>query len=777
MDCLSDQSLRKLLLATATPQESDEWEDHLEACLRCRDRLRAIEEASRKPVGKLFSTVLPDSGLRTEAQDAEEARRLAKQFDFNAIRNRPNSDSEIGTSRDPNFWIGKTLGQYQVLSKLDEGGMGIVFVALHMSLKRQVALKLLHPRLEVSQSAILRFKQEMEILGQLDHPNLAKATDAGESNGTYFIVMELLTGSTLEQVLKSRTQELNSRIIAEWMLQAAAGLEYAHRHGLIHRDIKPANLHLGNDGKVRVLDLGLAAFIQHEEELRKKELNTSLITQSHEVEEKTELSLTQNGYVVGTRSFMSPEQYRGEKLDSRSDLYAFGCTLYKMLSGKSPTWMRGVRQEEHDREVELAVVELETKGVSSSQNLDLLRELLKFHPADRPRDMRTVIDRLRDWTKVEIEEPYVATESKPKEPMRLGAVPPPHVSAQATTIPQTPHSSNAVMLLGFLCIVLMLFVGCIAVVPALFLFRYQSVAPDVVVQNSGPPIVVNEMGNGIGSQTLGPAPPITNLPGVVGQPNAKGPGPVRFPPSYTPRITSSFPNHFESMRQKSDGREFTGTAVTIQPGQYLEVQDSAQLFQADKVSLELWLRFREHRFSQFVFGTRAQSLPTGPFGSQGFQVKRELKISFDEIHFELDSTLGRGPRFGGVSADSSWKHYAVTKNWKTWKFYVDGKLIETSEENDLGFGGPFAPSSGNLRVGSSSTFDFDSGGFGGDIRALRISDTVRYKDSFTPPIDFERDGDAIVLLDFAKAQENSVPNLIGEKYGAYHNGTLLKMKK
>jgi serine/threonine protein kinase len=207
--------------------------------------------------------------------------------------------------------------RYRILGLIGQGGMGTVYRGLHINLKRPVAIKTLRlDRLERS-GAIVRFVREMELAGQLDHRHIVRATDGGESNGIYYLVMEYLEGCDLDKVLQQR-KKLPPAEACELIRQAALGLAYAHST-LVHRDIKPSNLWLTPNGIVKVLDFGLA---QHYE--------------THRLGDQSADEATPQGFVIGTYDFLSPEQAAGGQVDARTDIYSLGCTLYKLVAGAAP---------------------------------------------------------------------------------------------------------------------------------------------------------------------------------------------------------------------------------------------------------------------------------------------------------------------------------------------------------------------------------------------------------------------------------------------------------
>jgi serine/threonine protein kinase len=212
---------------------------------------------------------------------------------------------------------GLVLGQYVLLERLGEGGMGAVYKARHQRMKRLVALKVIRKDIAVGPQDVRRFTQEIEAAAQLAHPNVVMAFDANEIDGTLFFVMEYVEGTDLGHLVQ-RTGPLAIPQACDCIRQAACGLAHAHERGLVHRDIKPSNLLLTYaDGVVKVLDLGLARL--------------------HESAQNSQGSLTGTGVIMGTPDFMSPEQGRdSHRVDARSDLYSLGCTLYYLLTKSIP---------------------------------------------------------------------------------------------------------------------------------------------------------------------------------------------------------------------------------------------------------------------------------------------------------------------------------------------------------------------------------------------------------------------------------------------------------
>lgn len=212
---------------------------------------------------------------------------------------------------------GKSLlqGNYVILDELGQGGMGTVFRARHRSMERVVALKILVPELSQRPNALARFQREMKATSRLEHPNLIVVHDAGESDGTYYLVMEYIEGTDLK-TLVDQTGPLPEDRAIFCIAEAARGLEYAHAQGVIHRDVNPSNILLDSSGTTKILDMGIARVQSAEED---------------------QAQLTAIGQILGTLDYMSPEQaVDARKADTRADIYSLGITLWYVLTGQVP---------------------------------------------------------------------------------------------------------------------------------------------------------------------------------------------------------------------------------------------------------------------------------------------------------------------------------------------------------------------------------------------------------------------------------------------------------
>ena len=233
--------------------------------------------------------------------------------------------------------IGKKVSNYRILELLAAGGMGVVYKAEDLKLGRRVALKFLPQELVRNSLAVERFEREARAASALNHPHICTIYEVEEHEGQPFIVMELLDGQTLRERIGNSRAPLETNDLIDLAIQITDGLDAAHQKGIIHRDIKTANIFLTNRGQAKILDFGLAKIVdldEHSHSPLGEEIDESFPPGEATTMPSLDSTLTRAGAMIGTVSYMSPEQVRGEKLDSRTDLFSFGLVLYEMATGQ-----------------------------------------------------------------------------------------------------------------------------------------------------------------------------------------------------------------------------------------------------------------------------------------------------------------------------------------------------------------------------------------------------------------------------------------------------------
>src|SRR3954464_2770649 len=221
---------------------------------------------------------------------------------------------------------GQSISHYRILRRLGSGGMGVVYEAEDVNLGRHVALKFLSKEFQNEPQALERFQREARAASALNHRNICTIYEIGNDNGEQFMAMELLEGKSLDQQIGAQPVKLAT--LVKYGIQIADALDAAHKRGIVHRDIKPANIFVTDTGQVKMLDFGLAKHMEH-----RSLMETAAVGAGGPISPE---NLTSPGSTVGTIAYMSPEQARGEELDTRSDLFSFGTVLYEMATGKQP---------------------------------------------------------------------------------------------------------------------------------------------------------------------------------------------------------------------------------------------------------------------------------------------------------------------------------------------------------------------------------------------------------------------------------------------------------
>jgi serine/threonine protein kinase len=309
--CRSERELRDYCVGALSSEEIEAVAVHLERCGGCLARAQALPE-QRDPLIAAIRFRCSASDELSSA-DLELIRSAARQLVADDPQSSPTSFTSGGGGLSPKLPL--RLGQYLVQERLGQGGMGTVYKALHVQLGRTVAIKMISGVRTFESGAHARFRREIQALGRLDHPNIVRATDAGECDGQPFLVMDHVEGIDLSSLVR-RVGPLSIAAACELVRQTALGLEYISRSGFVHRDIKPSNLMLTPQGQIKILDLGLAL-------IRRPEGNAE--------------ALSTSSHILGTVDYISPEQVQAPRsVDIRSDVYSLGCTLYKLLAGRAP---------------------------------------------------------------------------------------------------------------------------------------------------------------------------------------------------------------------------------------------------------------------------------------------------------------------------------------------------------------------------------------------------------------------------------------------------------
>src|SRR5262245_35898839 len=218
---------------------------------------------------------------------------------------------------------GTRLGSYQVTAQIGAGGMGEVYRATDTTLARSVAIKVLPESVASAAERLARFEREAKTLASLNHPNIAQVYGFEKADSVRALVMELVEGPTLADRIAAGPIPIDEAL--QIARQIAEALEAAHEQGIIHRDLKPANVKVRPDGRVKVLDFGLAKAIETSSAIPGELSRSPTITTP---------AMTQAGVILGTAAYMSPEQARGRAVDKRADIWAFGCVLFEMLAGR-----------------------------------------------------------------------------------------------------------------------------------------------------------------------------------------------------------------------------------------------------------------------------------------------------------------------------------------------------------------------------------------------------------------------------------------------------------
>src|SRR5580700_8036687 len=285
-----------------------------------------------------------------------------------AVTPRPTSEAAAQGQLQPGTLLAE---RFEILQLLGQGGMGAVYKARDTELERLVALKLIRPELASHPEILRRFKQELILAREVTHRNVIRIFDLGQAQGIKFITMEYVEGRDLKGQIHEKGK-FTAEEAVPIVLQIAAALEAAHTAGVVHRDLKPQNVMSDKDGRVYVMDFGIARSLEHQ-------------------------GMTQTGALMGTPEYMSPEQAKGEKVDARSDLFALGIIFYEMLTGISPfkadTAMAMMFKRTQERATPLSQLNIGVPAVIS----DIVSKCLEIKTDQRYQSAREVIQDLEAW--------------------------------------------------------------------------------------------------------------------------------------------------------------------------------------------------------------------------------------------------------------------------------------------------------------------------------------------------------------------------------------------
>lgn len=270
------------------------------------------------------------------------------------------------------------LGKYKLLGHIGTGGMSSVYLAEHQLMQQRRAIKVL-PRHRVEDSSYLaRFHLEAQATASLDHRNIVRAYDVDNDGDMHYLVMEFVPGKDLNTIVKDRgTDFLDYRVVADYLAQAAEGLQHAHENNLIHRDVKPANVLVDDKGTVKVLDLGLALFSN---------------------DERASLTIAHNENVLGTADFLAPEQaVNSHEVDRRADIYGLGCTMYYVLTGHPPFPEGTLAQRILKHQTEMPPDIRKERPDCPEELVRICVKMMQKKPERRYQTAREVVDALRNW--------------------------------------------------------------------------------------------------------------------------------------------------------------------------------------------------------------------------------------------------------------------------------------------------------------------------------------------------------------------------------------------
>jgi formylglycine-generating enzyme required for sulfatase activity/serine/threonine protein kinase len=597
------------------------------------------------------------------------------------------------------------LGGYTILDRIGAGGMGQVFKALHRRMDRTVAIKMLPPAMVKDAAAVARFEREVRAAAKLEHTNIVTAYDADQANGVHFLVMQFVDGQDLSALVKKHGPFSVAHAVHH-VLQAARGLEFAHKKGVVHRDIKPANLLLDSEGTVKILDMGLAR-----------------IEQSGNVAAQAELTGT--GAVMGTVDYMAPEQGMSTKhADARADIYSLGCTLHYLLIGKATYDGETVAAKlvAHHNHPIPNLCELRSEVPEAVDAV--FRKMVAKKIEDRYQTMTEVVADLEhcyaalgggatmtmpggvsgsnsiDAAELSIamgHQKLKAIDAPTSFSIDVGATKPKPAKKQPNTSAAGGGKKNKWLLIG---------AG--AAGAALILAGILIIIRD----DKGKEIARIEAPAGSSVEVTTTSLPTSNVSQVATTPVAHAPGsPEGFALDFSPERKS----YVQVSNWKYDGT----TPLTV----------------------EAWAIMKRAEAS-------GNEVLIGDPQSGGFSLNRGASRQRDPSLWRFHVHDGTGYREAVATAPTpvgKLVHLAGIFDGKAeCRFYIDGQL-----QSRATLSGAYKPTNVLVTLGANPSFQgAHSGFFEGTIDELRISSVARYTDHFTPPSRFESDDKTEVLYHF-----------------------------
>ncbi len=372
--CPSTDQLRALTLGQLPEDRSEELFDHVRTCAGCRSEMDTVQDAEDSLISSLRQPLHPDNYGQEPACQLATARALG------ALARIANEPGELSWDQFP-----QSIGEYELVRPLGRGGMGVVFLARHTKLGREVAVKLLADERLGGSRVKERFDAEMQAIGRLSHPNIVTAHDARDVDGTAVLVTEFIDGFDLGELVR-RVGPLSVADACEIIRQVAVALQYVHEQGYVHRDVKPSNIMLSRDGQVKLLDLGLAR-------LR--------ADAARPTDDSAQPEITGTGQIMGTADYVAPEQVTDSRdVDIRADIYSLGCSLFKLLTGQAPfaDGQHLTAFAKMTAHVSVPPPQLSTTLPAAPATLaKLVNAMLTKAPAARPQTPREVAERLSEY--------------------------------------------------------------------------------------------------------------------------------------------------------------------------------------------------------------------------------------------------------------------------------------------------------------------------------------------------------------------------------------------